>query len=274
MEVVKAGPTPVHHPKSLLIHRCISSGKFEKHMNKERQMQTIKNYWDRVPYGMNIACGKGEKLLPVFRQLLDEFGTTNKIGSIKEKNRQVLTLGDTEIKLVRARDVVDWLNKGGCFFALTSFDAICEWAAQAGYKKYATFTKDYEIAALGTNRCQVEVACARYARYSDDLISAFKENGLAGLDEIARRNNLLIGSDIPNLAKYFFTSYLVDDTFEGSIELLPQYQYQLIVSVVESGDSLARLKWVRLSEMSNDAVLLNSQTCIVTKRRNYVDQNL
>lgn len=239
-------------------------------MNKERQLQTIRNYWERVPNGMSIACGKGEKLLPVFRQLLDEFGTTSKIGRTKERNRQILTLGETEIKLVRARDVIDWLKKGNCFFALTSLDAICEWAAEAGYKKYEAFAQDYEIATLGTNRCTVEVACAKYARYSSDLINAYKTNGLAGLDETARKNNLLIGSDIPNLARYFFTSFLVDDNFEGSIELLPQYRYPLIVSVVESGKSLAQSNWVRLAEIRNDAILLNSQTCIVTKRRKYV----
>lgn len=236
-------------------------------MTKERQIQAIKRYWDRLPCGMPIACGKGEKLLPVFRQLLDEFGRRSGIGRIEEKNRQILTLGETEIMLVRARGAIDWLNKGDCFFALTSLDAICEWAANAGYKKYEAFAKDYEIATLGTNRCAVEVACAQDTRYSGVLINAFIKNGLAGLDETLRRYRLLIGSDIPNLTEYFFTSFLVDKNFEGSVELLPKNRYPIIVSVVESGQSLADNGWVRLSQYKKSAVLINSQTCIVKRRR-------
>ncbi len=244
-----------------------------KHMNNETRINTIKYFWERVPAGASIACGKGEKLLPVFRQLLDEFGLNYGIGRATENNRQVLTMGETEIKLVRARNVIDWLKKGNCFFALSSLDAICEWAAKVGYKKYEAFATDYEIKMLGTNRCTVEVACSRFSNETAEIVNAFKRNGIPGLDSVLRENNLRIASDIPNLAKYFFTSYLVDDSFDGSIELLPKYRYPVIVSVVESGNSLNENKWLRLSQIRKDAILLNSQTCIVTKRRQNVEPN-
>lgn len=232
----------------------------------------IKRFWDDIPNGMSIACAKNDKLIPTFLPILENFGRQYGIGPLKSNTRQIYRLGNTEIKLIRASDAIQWLNIGGdCYFALTTLDNIAEWATKAGYKRVRTFLEDYEVSKLGTNPCTVEVACAYL---NQDIIDTYKKNGLFGVDKFARENGYIIASDIPNIAKAFFTSSLIDDSFSGAIELLPQRRYKLIVTVVETGKSLEDARWTRLSQFGPQAVLLNSQSCIVRKRRKNVPQDI
>lgn len=232
----------------------------------------IKKFWDDMPIGMSVACAKNDKLAPTFLKLFKDFGRQYGLGFLCETtNRQIYRLGDIEIKLIRAADAMDWLNYGGdCYFAVTTLNEIAEWGAKAGYKRVRAFLEDYEVSKLGTNFCTVEVACDS----DPDLVDAYKTNGLAGIDRLARTRSYKIATDTPNIARFFFTSSLIDDTFKGSIELLPKWQYKLIVTVVETGKSLEQSRWIRLSQYGPAAILINSQSCIVRKRRKNVPQDI
>lgn len=231
----------------------------------ENAIQTIE-YFDQIMAGPNlvakndcIAVAKSEKILPDVINLLNAYGEKNGKGQIEQITRQRMKLGEKEIKLIRARDAANWLDEEGCDWTITSIDAVCEWATSE-YGSWQELIDDYEIVGLGIGKCTVEVSCKPEFT---DLIAKFKTGGLSGLKEIINQKEYRISTDLAGIARYFFPFTRIK-SFGGSLELTRD---PLIVGVIQTGQSLKDEGWVRLSDFNKEAVLINSQTCIMRERR-------
>ena len=225
----------------------------------ETTLKTIGYFDDQKLEGL-AAAPKSPKIWPQLVPILDLYSFRNSGFDMEYMNRQRFQLGQLRLNLIHTKDAITFIEKENCRWAITTIDGICEWAAQNGYKSWQQLIGMYEVCGLGLKKCSVEVACKL-----DDmgLYKAFSDKGRVGFGEYMIKKGYSIATDFPGIAKYFFPSVEIVE-IRGSTEVVKD---PVIVGVVETGESLRDAGWFRLGSKFKEAVLVNSQTCIVRKRR-------
>lgn len=134
--------------------------------------------------------------------------------SLKNKGRKlILPVGDYEIVLAKAADVLTYVEHGVCDVGVVGKDTINEYS-----KNF------YEVMDLGFGKCKFALATKK------------------GKDFWSGYNTKTIASKYPNITRKYFESKGMDVNIikiEGSVELAPLLELSdAIVDIVETGSTL------------------------------------
>lgn len=134
--------------------------------------------------------------------------------NLENKGRKlILPVGDYEIVLAKAADVLTYVEHGVCDIGVVGKDTISEYS-----KNF------YEVLDLGFGKCKFALATKK------------------GLDFYSGYNVKTIATKYPNVARKFFESKGMDIKIikiEGSVELAPLLELSdAIVDIVETGSTL------------------------------------
>lgn len=133
---------------------------------------------------------------------------------IKDKGRRlILPVGNMEVVLAKAADVITYVENGVCDLGVVGKDTIMENGSHF-----------FEILNLGFGKCRFALACKK----GEDFYSGYSAKTIA--------------TKYPNVAKQYFESKAMDIRIikiEGSVELAPLLGLSDgIVDIVETGTTL------------------------------------
>lgn len=160
---------------------------------------------------LRIALTKG-RLEKDSTKLFEKMGLD--CDSLHNKGRKlILPVGDYEVVLAKAADVLTYVEHGVCDVGVVGKDTISEYS-----KNF------YEVMDLGFGKCRFALATKK------------------GIDFWSGYNVKTIATKYPNVARKFFESKGMDINIikiEGSVELAPLLELSdAIVDIVETGSTL------------------------------------
>lgn len=213
-----------------------------------------------LPQPEAVYAAKGEKLGPtpliLLYQILPNLAPTDE--------RQTMTDGETRV--IFTKGVMQSLTEGPfqSKWGIAPLNQIADWAIEKNYPNYKKLREDFSLYPIGGGECNVEFAIDS-AR--PDLLNYFASNGLLNTAFAILANNEEIVTDTPNIARYLLgeNASKVLWPVPGSTEAYRCPKVPALISVVQTGDSLLKGKWTRLSIDYPEAILLRSQLMLVIK---------
>lgn len=170
-------------------------------------------------------------------------------GLINKGRRLILTVGDYEVVLAKAADVITYVEHGVCDIGIVGRDTIAE-----NGKSF------YEMIDLNLGKCDFALAVKK----GDNFYDGF--------------NTKRVASKYPNVTKAYFESKGMDVEIikiEGSVELAPLLNLaDGIVDIVETGTTLKENGLEAVEKIMPVSARVIVNTASMKLRRNEIDEFL
>lgn len=168
---------------------------------------------------------------------------------INKGRRLILTVGDYEVVLAKAADVITYVEHGACDIGIVGGDTIAE-----NGKSF------YEMTDLNLGKCSFALAVKK----GDNFYDGF--------------NTKRVASKYPNVTKAYFESKGMDVEIikiEGSVELAPLLNLaDGIVDIVETGTTLKENGLEAVEKIMPVSARVIVNTASMKLRRNEIDEFL